>query len=103
LQKDLVKKFNDAASSHVIPLVDLTIERKYPIEAARQVNTKFGDSILLSLRDGEQTLVKVFLPRRFCGVFTDENLEAINRRTLSLHLIYKGKNAQSEMHLLAIE
>jgi hypothetical protein len=41
-QKDLLKKFNDAASSHVIPLVDLTIERKYPIEAARQDNTNWG-------------------------------------------------------------
>jgi hypothetical protein len=102
LQKDLIKKFNDATSSHVIPLVDLTIERKYPIEAARQVNTKFGYSILLSLRD-EQTLVKVFLPRRFCGAFTDENLEAINRGTLFLHLIYKGKSAQSGKQPLAIE
>jgi hypothetical protein len=75
----------------MILLVDQTIERKYPIEAARQVNTKFGDSILLSLRDGEQTLVKVFLPRRFCGAFTDENLEDINRGTLSLHLINNGE------------
>jgi hypothetical protein len=87
----------------VIPLVDLTIERQYPIEDARPVNTKFGDSILLSLRDAEQALVKVFLPRRFCGAFTDKHLEAINRGTLSLHLIYKGKSAQSGMHLLAIE
>jgi hypothetical protein len=103
LQNELVKKFNDAASSHVVPLGDLTIERPYPIEAARPIATKFGDSILLSLRDAEQALVKVFLPRRFCGAFTEEHLEAINRGTLSLRLVYKGKSAQSGMHLLAIE
>jgi hypothetical protein len=84
-------------------LGDLTIERPYPIEAARPIATKFGDSILLSLRDAEQALAKVFLPRRFCGAFTEEHLEAINRGTLSLRLVYKGKSAQSGMHLLATE
>jgi hypothetical protein len=85
----------------VIPLVDLAIERPYPIEVAIPINTKFGDSILLSLRDAEQALV-VFFPRRFCGAFTEDHLEAINRGTLSL-LIYKGKSSPSGMHLLAIE
>jgi hypothetical protein len=102
LQNELIKKFNDAASSHVVPLVDLVIEGPYPIEAARPINTRFGDSILLSLREAEEALVKVVLPRRFCGAFSEEHLEAINRRTLSLHLIYKGKSAPSGMHLLAI-
>jgi hypothetical protein len=103
LQNELVKKFNDAASSHVVPLVDLAIERPYPIEAAKPIKTKFGDSILLSLWDAEQALVKVFLPRRFCGAFTEEHLEAINPGTLSLHLVYKGMSAQTGMHQLAIE
>jgi hypothetical protein len=79
------------------------MERKYTIEVAKHVNTRFGDTILLSLRVEEETLVKVFLPKRYSGAFTDEALEAINRGTLSLHLIYKGKCAPSGTPLLAID
>ena len=87
----------------MIPISVLAIERKYPIEVAKHVNTRFGDTILLSLRNEEQTLVKVFLPKRYSGAFSDEALEAINRGTLLVNLIYKGKWEQSGTHLLAIQ
>ena len=90
-------------SSNVISLSDLTVDRKYPIEVAKHVTTRFGDTILLSLRDGEQRLVKVFLPKRYSEAFTAETLKASDKGTLFLQLIFKGKCTQSESYLLEIE
>ena len=86
----------------MLPLTELTVGIKYPVELAKPANTRFGATILLSLRTEEQTLVKVFLPRRYSGAFTDEAMDAINNGTLFLHLIYEGKCGQSSMHRLAI-
>ena len=86
----------------MLPISELTVGSNYPIEVARHVNTRFGATILFSLRTEEQTLVKVFLPRRYSGAFTDEALDAINNGTLFLHLIYEGKCGQSGTYRLAI-
>ena len=83
-------------------LSELAVDIKYPIELAKSANTRFAATIMLSLRTEEQTLVKVFLPRRYSGAFTDEAMEAINNGTLLLHLIYEGKFGQSGMHRRAI-
>jgi len=81
----------------------MTVGRKYPIEFARRVNTKYGDTALLSLRDTESKLVKVFLPKRYSTTFKDEDLEMIVEGKLKLHLIYKGKCDKSGSYQLVIE
>ena len=86
-----------------MPISELAIGVRYPIEVAKQVTTRFGDAILLSLRNEEQALVKVFLPRRYTEAFTGEALDAINRGAVILHLIYDGKCGQSGAHRLSIE
>ena len=86
----------------MLPISELTVGIKYPIEVAMRVNTRFGATILLSLRTAEQTLMKVFLPWRYCAAFTDEALDAINNGALFLRLIYEGKCGQSGTHRLAI-
>ena len=83
-------------------IADLIVGRKYPIDTAKNVRTRFGETILLSLRTEENALVKVYLPRRYCGAFTPEALEAINTGTIFLQLYYEGKCEQSGMHRLAI-
>ena len=81
---------------------ELIVGRKYPIETAKNVRTRFGETVPLDLRTEENAFVKVFLPRRYCEAFTAEALEAINTGTLFLQLYYEGKCEQSGMHRLAI-
>ena len=85
-------------------LADLIVGRKYPIETAKTVRTRFGETILIGLRIEGNELVKVYLPRRYCGAFTAEALEAINTGAIILQLIYEGMCEQSgmRMHRLAI-
>jgi len=49
------------------------------------------------------TYVKVFLPRRYGCLFTDDNLSAINEKTVSLYLKYIGTNTANNSYILEIE
>jgi len=47
----------------------------YPIERAERVQTKYGETVLATLRaESPQTFLKVFLPRLYGVLFGDEEL-----------------------------
>ena len=54
----------------------------YPIESAEKFQTTFGEAMLLTLQESPQTSVKVFLPRRYGALFTDNDLHSINEKSL---------------------
>jgi len=71
--------FNDVTSD-IRHISELVVYRKYPIEQADKVTTRFGDTILLSIRERDtpdQPQYKVFLPRRYAAAFKDD-VRAIN-------------------------
>jgi len=56
----------------------------YPIERAERVQTKYGETVLATLRaESAQTFLKVFLPQRYGVLFSDEELRHINEKTLT--------------------
>jgi len=60
-------------------ITSLKIDTPYPIERAERVQTKYGEAILLTLRaESQHTFDKVFLPRRYGSLFSDDDLSAIN-------------------------
>jgi len=59
----------------------------YPLERADKVHTKFGEAVQLTLQDSPLTCVKVFLPRRYGVVFSEDDIRSINDKTVSLALI----------------
>ena len=76
----------------------------YPIERAERVQTKYGETVLMTLRaESPQTFLKVFLPRRYGVLFSDEELQRINERTLPLSLKYLGTLASTNSYILEIE
>jgi hypothetical protein len=82
----------------------LEVNRKYPIERADRVTTRFGDSMLLSIRDvATDQMCKVFLPQRYTAVFKDDDVLAINDGFAVWNLISKGKSPGSNAYQLAIE
>ena len=71
---------------------------------ADRVTTRFGDKILLSIRDSTaDTLYKVFLPQRYGTAFKDEVLQAINEGTVHYWLVSKGECPKTKAYTLAIE
>ena len=75
----------------------------YPIEREERVQTKYGETVLATLRaESPQTFWKVFLPRRY-GVFFSDELQRINEKTLSLSLKYLGTNTTTNSYILELE
>jgi len=63
----------------------------YPIERAERVQTKYGEMVLATLRaETPQAFLKVFLPRRYGVLFSDEELRHTNEKTISLSLKYRA-------------
>ena len=52
---------------------ELEVERKYPISKARRLDTKYGESMLITILEFGENPVSVFLPKRYSGVFTDDD------------------------------
>ena len=76
--------------------------RPYPIERADKVSTRFGDTVLLAIRDGEDRLLKLFLPQRYGAAFK-EDLQAINDGAIHWNLVSKGRSPGTNAYQLAVE
>jgi len=101
---DLSAKFKMITACQQIRVTSLLEDAAYPIERAERASTKYGETILLTLRDvSSQTYVKVFLPRRYGALFSDDNLQAINEKTVALSLTYKGTNPANNAYVLEVE
>jgi hypothetical protein len=70
----LAQKFVEASSCHTVEIGSLEAEKPYPITQAQRVGTRFGPTILLSIRESEFALRKMFLPRRYSDMITDEDV-----------------------------
>ena len=101
---DLSSKFKMLSSCEQIKIGALKHNVPYPIERAERVQIKYGETVLATLKaESPQTFLKVFLPRRYGVLFSDEELQRINEKTLSLSLKYLGTHASTNSHVLEIE
>ena len=103
---DLAQKFEDAtasASSASVNISSLVVNRLYPIVRAKRITTKFGSTVLLSIRDSDEQLVQIFLPKRYANVVSDEDMAKINSRSIYLNLVYKGICEKTKSYLLTID
>jgi len=100
---DLAKRFEEATTTASVNISSLIQNRPYPIVHAKRINTKYGPTFLLSIRDVDEKLVDIFLSKRYANVVTDEDLENINSRSVYLNLVYKGLCESSRSYLLAID
>ena len=51
-------------SCDMIKIDQMVLNKKYPNVRAKRVNTQYGRSVLLTVEDSPEKLVKVFLPNR---------------------------------------
>ena len=99
----LSQRFRDAVSGSAVNVSALDINRRYPVVYCERVETKYGPAICLSVREEDANIVKVFLPRRYGDTFTDEDVSAINERSVQYFLSYKGKSLASKSAILQID
>jgi hypothetical protein len=89
-------------TSLVVKIPSLEVDRAYPIIIVEKVQTKFGETMLLTLQDSDNILKKVFLPKRYGNLFTSENITSINENKVSLALKYVGICPSTKSFLLEI-
>uniref|UniRef100_T1HVZ8 Uncharacterized protein n=2 Tax=Rhodnius prolixus TaxID=13249 RepID=T1HVZ8_RHOPR len=76
-------------------LSDLRTGYSYEVKQFERINTKFGDAIVAHLHYIGPTMdypTRIFLPRRFAAVITDEMVEDYQQSKKKLLIMYKGFN-----------
>ena len=99
----LCQKFRDAVSGAVVSISSLYQDTRYPVLHAERVETKYGTSVRLTIREADENNVKLFLPRRYSEIFTDDDLAEINNQTVHYYLIYKGKSSANNSFIIQFE
>ena len=100
---DLTQKIDGVACDTTVSVSELNENRKYRILQARLLNTRFGPTVILTVKSEDAAPIQVFLPRRYSDVFSDMDIEQINSNVVLLHLIFKGMCPATKAYLLAIE
>jgi len=85
----LSQRFSDVTCG-VVHISSLKVDQKYPIVKAERVKTRYGETVLLSIRDPlplsvrdlAPALLKVFSPKRYAAVFTDPDITSINDKQI---------------------
>jgi hypothetical protein len=99
----LAQRFRDVVLDSAVRISDLIVDKVYPVLHAESVDTKYGLSILLTIRESDGHCVKVFLPRRYSLCFSEGDVSAVNERTVNYKLIYKGLSSTCRVYVLQIE
>ena len=99
----LSQRFRDAVSGSAVNVSALDMNRRYPVVYCERVETKYGSAVCLAVREEDANIVKVFLPRRYGDAFTDQDVSAINERSVQYYLSYKGKSLASKAAILHMD
>jgi len=100
---DLAKCFEESTAYASDNFTSFEPHKFYPIIRAKRIATKYLPTVLLTLRVSETSIVQVFLPKRYSEMMSDTDIDSINSKAVSLHLVYKGVCESSMSSLLAIE
>jgi len=106
----LSQRFSDVTCD-VVHVSSLKVDKSYPIVKAERVKTRYGETVLLSIRDPQNlsvkdltpALMKVFLPIRYAAVITDADISSINDEQIHWNLIYRGLCEKKKTYVLALE
>jgi hypothetical protein len=86
---ELSAKFKMTSSCRTVGVSFLKMDIPYPIQRAKKIQTRYGETILLTLKESTQTSVKVFLPKRYGDLFTDDDIKSVNEKGVIHALKYR--------------
>jgi len=90
LQMEHKAKFLQVSSIRTCKIRDLTVHTKYPIIRAERAMTHLGHTVLMTVLDGPNELIKLFPPKRYARVVSDIDIGHINMNPKFNSLIFKG-------------
>jgi len=71
-----------------LSLSELDVNRKYRILRAKRLTTRFGPTVVLTVKGEDAAPAQMFLPRRYSDVISDTDIEQINSNAVFLHLVF---------------
>jgi len=80
---ELEAKFLHVSSIRTCKIRNLTVNKKYPIIGAERAMTHLGHTILLTILEGPNSVIKVFLPKRYARVVSGSDITHINVNPVS--------------------
>jgi len=81
----------------------MEVNKKYSIIGAERITTKCGPTVLTHIKEQPSKVVKVYLPKRYSAIVSDEDIELINFNKVFLNLLYKGTCEKTNSYILGIE
>jgi hypothetical protein len=99
---DLAAKLKLTSSYQTVRILSLKMDSPYPIGRAEKIQTRHGEKIL-TLQEFQQAFMKVFLPKRYGELLTEDDIKFVNERTVILALRYSGTCHISNSYILDIE
>lgn len=90
-----LEKFSVISQVEYKKCTDLNQNTQYNIDTLENVSTKYGESLVATLQNPDRigTLIKVYLPKRYAGKFTNEELANITPNRMKL--IYRGQKGNT--------
>jgi hypothetical protein len=98
----LCERFAETLSTQAINIGSLDKETPYPVVRAERMKTKYGDSILLTIKMSPGKVASIFLPKRFTPVFSDADIDSINNGRVKVNIVYQGTCEKTNAHLLSL-
>jgi hypothetical protein len=98
----LCERFAETSCIQAIHIGSLDKETPYSVVRAERMNTKYGVSILLTIKMSPGKVVSIFLPKRYTPVFSDVDIDSINNGTVKVDIVYRGTCEQTNAHLLSL-
>ena len=84
------QKFQRVSCTRYVPVTSLVVDHRYQILGAERAVTRFGPTVMLRMVGTDNTAIKMYLPRHYAAVFTDDDVEKINSGTYAYDLVSKG-------------
>jgi len=100
---DIGMRFDEATAYNTVSVASLEPNEPYPVIRAKRLSTKYGMSVVFTLRKSDANVVQVFLPQRYSDVVTETDILRINSECTDMNLVYKGVCESSKAFILAVE
>ena len=96
---ELHAKFLHVSSIRTCKIRNLSVNTQYPILRAERAMTHLGHTVILTILEETDSVMKVFLPKRYARVVSDSDIAHINMNPRFHYLVYQGFDSLSRYTL----
>ena len=75
-----IKRFSATTCNLAISISEIQKNKPYPVTNAVRTTTKFGQSIVITIKDDSNNTFQAFLSKIYFNVFTDEDINDIKKK-----------------------